>query len=117
MLRMVPLLLRNAYGSPILGRILKRCTSLRWCDGVFCSMHLSAQFYKFTNIYPKRGISVNLSRLCEVGLSATKAGVGFNTFKEPVAQQLRAWRTESQTKSYIASETYFGVNAIATGIP
>ena len=45
---------------------------------------------KFTNIYPKRGISVNLPRLCEVGLPGTKAGVGFNTFKEPVAPQLRA---------------------------
>jgi hypothetical protein len=45
---------------------------------------------KFTNLYPKRGISVNLPQLCEVGLPGTKAGVGFNTFKEPVAQQLWA---------------------------
>ena len=44
---------------------------------------------KFTNIYPKRGISVNLPQRCEVGLPATKARVGFNTFKEPVAQQMR----------------------------
>jgi hypothetical protein len=44
----------------------------------------------FTNIYAKRGISVNLRRLCEVGLPGAKAGLGFNTFKEPVAQQLRA---------------------------
>ena len=43
---------------------------------------------KFTNIYPKRGISVNLPRLCEVGLPGPKAGLGFNTFKEPVAQQM-----------------------------
>jgi hypothetical protein len=71
---------------------------------------------KFTNIYPKRGISVNLPRLCEVGLLGEKAGVGFNIFKEPVTQQLRAWRTESQNKSYIASETYFGVIAIVTVI-
>jgi hypothetical protein len=41
---------------------------------------------KFTNIYPKRGISVNLPRLCEVGLPGKKAGAGFNIFKEPVAQ-------------------------------
>jgi hypothetical protein len=45
---------------------------------------------KFTNIYPKRGISVNLPQLCEVGLLATKAGLGFNIFKEPVPQILRA---------------------------
>jgi hypothetical protein len=45
---------------------------------------------KFTNIYAKRDISVNLPRLCDVGLPATKAELGFNTFKEPVAQQLRA---------------------------
>jgi hypothetical protein len=45
---------------------------------------------KFTNIYGKRGISVNLPRLFEVGLPGTKAGVEFNTFKEPVAPQLRA---------------------------
>jgi hypothetical protein len=45
---------------------------------------------KFTNLYAKRGISVNLPRLCEVGLPGRKAGPGFNTFKEPVAQQLRA---------------------------
>ena len=45
---------------------------------------------KFTNIYAKRGISVNLSQLFEVGLLGTKAGVGFNIFKEPVTQQLRA---------------------------
>ena len=44
---------------------------------------------KFTNIYPKRGISVNLSQPCEIGLPGTKAGLGFNTFKEPFAQQLR----------------------------
>jgi len=44
---------------------------------------------KFTNIYPKRGISVNLPRLCEVSLPGPKAGLGFNTFKEPVAQQMR----------------------------
>ena len=44
---------------------------------------------KFTNIYPKRGISVNLPRLCEVGLPSTKAGLGVNIFKEPVAQQMR----------------------------
>ena len=72
---------------------------------------------KFTNIYPKRGISVNLSRLCDVGLPGPKAGQGFNRFKEPVAQQMRAWRTESQNKSYIASETCFGVMAMGTGIP
>jgi hypothetical protein len=41
---------------------------------------------KFTNIYAKRGISVNLPRLCEVGLPGRKAGAGFNTFKEPFAQ-------------------------------
>ena len=41
---------------------------------------------KFTNIYAKRGISVNLPRLCEVGLLGKKAGLGINTFKEPVAQ-------------------------------
>ena len=45
---------------------------------------------KFTNIYPKRGISVNLPRLCEVGLPGTTAGLGVNIFKEPVTQQLRA---------------------------
>jgi hypothetical protein len=45
---------------------------------------------KFTNIYPKRGISVNLPQLCEVGLPDTKAGLGFNIFKEPTAQQMRA---------------------------
>ena len=45
---------------------------------------------KFTNIYGKRGISVNLPQICEVGLPGTKARMGFNTFKEPVAQQLRA---------------------------
>jgi hypothetical protein len=45
---------------------------------------------KFTNIYAKCGIYVNLPRLCEVGLPSMKAGLGFNTFKEPVAQQLRA---------------------------
>ena len=44
---------------------------------------------KFTNIYPKRGISVNLSQLFEVGLPGTKAGVRFNTFKEPVTQRVR----------------------------
>ena len=44
---------------------------------------------KFTNISPKRGISVNLSQRREVGLPGTKAGLGFNIFKEPVAQQLR----------------------------
>jgi hypothetical protein len=44
---------------------------------------------KFTNLCPKRGISVNLPQLFGVGLPATKARVGFNTFKEPVAQQLR----------------------------
>jgi hypothetical protein len=38
-------------------------------------------------------------------------------FKEPVAQQLRAWRTESQNKSYIASETYLGVMVIVTVVP
>jgi hypothetical protein len=31
-----------------------------------------------------------LPRLCEVGSPGPKAGVGFKTFKEPVAQQLRA---------------------------
>ena len=46
-----------------------------------------------------------------------KARLGFNIFKEPVTQQLRAWRTESQNKSYIASETCFGVVAVVTGIP
>jgi hypothetical protein len=69
---------------------------------------------KFTNIYPKRGISVNLPLLCEVGLPGTKAGLGFNTFKEPAAPQMRAQRTESQNKSYIASDTYLGVIAIVT---
>jgi hypothetical protein len=44
---------------------------------------------KFTNIYAKRGISVNLWLSCDVGLPATKAGVVFNMFKEPVAQQAR----------------------------
>jgi hypothetical protein len=98
-------------------------TSLRYCDGVFAerACHRSS---KFTNLYGKRGISVNLPRLCEVGLPGTKAGVRFNTFKEPVAQQLRALSTESQNKSYIASESYFGVivpvigiGIAATGIP
>ena len=72
---------------------------------------------KFTNIYAKRGVSVNLPQRCEFGFPGTKAGVWFNTFKEPVAQQLRAQRKESQTKSYIASEIYFGVIAPVTGIP
>ena len=45
-----------------------------------------------------------------------KAGLGFNTFKEPAAPQMRAWRTESQNKSYIASESCFEVIAIVTGI-
>jgi hypothetical protein len=44
---------------------------------------------KFTNIHPKRGISVNLPQLCDVGLPGRKAGLGFNRFKEPVAQQMR----------------------------
>jgi hypothetical protein len=72
---------------------------------------------KFTNIYPKRGISVNLPQLCDVGLWGRTAGLGVNMFKEPVAQQLRAWRTESQNKSYIASETYLGVMVIVTVVP
>ena len=71
---------------------------------------------KFTNLYPKRGISVNLPQLCEVGFPGTKAGMGFNTFKEPVAQHMRARRAKSQNKSYIASETYFGGIAIITVI-
>ena len=71
---------------------------------------------KFTNLDAKRGISVNLPQLCELGLWGRTAGLGVNMFKEPVAQQLRAWRTESQNKSYIASETYFGGIAIFTGI-
>jgi hypothetical protein len=45
---------------------------------------------KFTNLYAKRDISVNLPQLWGVGLPGRKAGVGFNTFKEPVAQQLGA---------------------------
>ena len=45
---------------------------------------------KFTNIYAKRGISVNLPQLFEVGFPGMKAGLGINRFKEPVAQQLRA---------------------------
>jgi hypothetical protein len=45
---------------------------------------------KFTNIYPKRGISVNLPQLFEVGFPVPKAGLGINTFKEPVAQQMQA---------------------------
>jgi hypothetical protein len=45
-----------------------------------------------------------------------KAGLGFNTFKEPVPPQVLALRTESQTKSYIASESCLGVIAIVTGI-
>jgi hypothetical protein len=45
---------------------------------------------KFTNIYPKRGISVNLPRLCGAGVPGSKAGLGFNTFKEPTAQKMRA---------------------------
>jgi hypothetical protein len=71
---------------------------------------------KFTNIYPKRGISVNLPLLCEAGLPGTKAGVWFNTFKEPTAQQMRAQHTESQNKSYIASEIYLGDDAFVAGI-
>ena len=67
-------------------------------------------------MYAKRGISVNLPQLLEVGLWGPKAGLEFNRFKEPVAQHMRAWRTESQNKSYIASETYFGVIAVVTGI-
>ena len=56
--------------------------------------HVSPEFRifavpKFTNLYAKRGISVNLPQLCGVGLPGPKAGVGFNTFKEPVAQQMR----------------------------
>jgi hypothetical protein len=31
---------------------------------------------KFTNIYPKRGISVNLPQLCDVGLPGEKPGWG-----------------------------------------
>jgi hypothetical protein len=31
---------------------------------------------KFTNIYGKRGISVNLPQICEVGLPGTKARMG-----------------------------------------
>jgi len=38
-------------------------------------------------------------------------------FKEPVAQHMLARSTESQRKSYIASETYLGVMAIVTVIP
>jgi hypothetical protein len=45
---------------------------------------------KFTNIYAKRGISVNLPQLFEVVFPGMKAGVGINTFKEPVAQKVRA---------------------------
>ncbi len=45
---------------------------------------------KFTNIYAKRGISVNLPQLFEVVFPGMKAGVGINTFKEPVAQQMQA---------------------------
>ena len=45
---------------------------------------------KFTNLYPKRGISVNLPQPCEAGLRRAKADMGFNRFKEPVAQILRA---------------------------
>ena len=71
---------------------------------------------KFTNIYPKHGISVNLPQLCGVGLPGPKAGEEFNTFKEPVAPQLRAWSTESQNKSYIARESCLGVVAPVTGI-
>jgi hypothetical protein len=37
--------------------------------------------------------------------------VGFNTFKEPVPQHVRDQRTESQNKSYIASETNLGIIA------
>jgi len=72
---------------------------------------------KFTNLYAKRGISVNLPQRCEFGLQRAKAGVGVNIFKEPVPQILRAWRTESQTKSYITSESCFGVIAIVGVIP
>ena len=46
-----------------------------------------------------------------------KAGLGFNRFKEPVAQQMREKPRESQNKSYIASETCFGDDAIVAGIP
>jgi hypothetical protein len=45
---------------------------------------------KFTNLYPKRGIYVNLPQLFEVGFPGPKAGLGINTFKEPVAQKVRA---------------------------
>ena len=78
--------------------------------------HIIGRHSKFTNIYAKRGISVNLPRLCEVGLLGTTAGLGFNIFKEPVTQQLGARRTESQNKSYIASESYFGDGGPVTGI-
>ena len=65
-----------------------------WGEGVGSTLisgitHLS-KAPKFTNIYPKRGISVNLPRLCDVGLWGTKAGLGFNIFKEPAAPQMRA---------------------------
>jgi hypothetical protein len=46
-----------------------------------------------------------------------KTGLGVNRFKEPVPPHMRAWPTESQNKSYIASETYFGGIAIVTEIP
>jgi hypothetical protein len=44
---------------------------------------------KFTNLYAKRGIFVNLPQRRDVGSPGPKAGVGFNTFKEPVAQKAR----------------------------
>ena len=78
---------------------------------------MSPSFLKFTNLYGKCGISVNLRRRCEVGLLGPKAGVGINMFKEPVAHQVRETLTESQSKSYIASETYLGVIARVTVIP
>ena len=65
---------------------------------------MSPSFLKFTNLFGKCGISVNLRRRCEVGLLGPKAGVGINMFKEPVAHQVRETLTESQSKSYIASE-------------
>ena len=57
---------------------------------------------KFTNLDAKRGISVNLPRLCEVGLPGPKARAEINMFKEPVVQQMPDQFTESQSKSYIA---------------
>jgi hypothetical protein len=66
---------------------------------------------KFTKLYGKRGICVNLRQHCEVGSPGPKARAEINMFKEPVVQQMPDQFIESQSKSYIASETYLGVIA------